>query len=99
LLGGTKSFNIIVMKISLKKSGAKRTILKSQFTAVFEKRGRWWIGYVEELPGANSQGHTLKEVRENLKEAIKLVIETNRELSRQDLSEPGAIREQIRVSV
>lgn len=48
------------------------------FTAVFEKRGRWYIGYVEELPGANAQGRTLKEVKRNLKEAVELILETNR---------------------
>ncbi|MDI6792809.1 MAG: type II toxin-antitoxin system HicB family antitoxin [bacterium] len=45
-----------------------------RFTAVFEQEGKWWIGYVEELPGANTQGRTLDEVRENLKEAVQLVI-------------------------
>ena len=43
-----------------------------KFTAVFEQEGEWWIGYVEELPGANTQGRTLEEVRENLKEACHL---------------------------
>ncbi len=40
-----------------------------RFTAVFEQNGDWWLGYVEELPGANTQGKTLEEARENLKEA------------------------------
>ena len=35
------------------------------FTAVFEQDGPWWMGYVEELPGANAQGATLDEAREN----------------------------------
>ena len=55
-----------------------------KFTAVFEQEGRWWIGYVEELPGANTQGQTLEEARENLKEAVQLVIEANRELARRE---------------
>ena len=46
----------------------------NKFTAVFERDGGWWIGYVEELPGANTQGRTLEEARENLKEAVALVI-------------------------
>jgi len=54
--------------------------LKGEFTAVIEKRGRWYVGYVEEIPGVNTQGRTLKEVRENLKEALLLIIETNREI-------------------
>ena len=49
----------------------------NQFTAVFEQDEGWWIGYVEELPGANTQGETLEEARENLKEAVQLVIEAN----------------------
>jgi predicted RNase H-like HicB family nuclease len=51
----------------------------SKFTAIFKQVGEWWIGYVEELPGANTQGRTLAEARENLKEAVQLVIEANRE--------------------
>lgn len=52
------------------------------FTAVYEQHERWWIGYVEEIPGANSQGASLDEVRENLEEATRLIIEANRELAR-----------------
>ena len=52
-----------------------------KFTAVFEREGEWWIGYVEELPGANTQGRTLEEARENLKEAVQLIIEANRQLA------------------
>jgi predicted RNase H-like HicB family nuclease len=55
-----------------------------KFTAVFEQEGGWWIGYVEELPGANTQGQTLEEARENLKEAVQLIIEANRELARRE---------------
>ena len=51
-----------------------------EFTSVIEKRGNWYIGYVEELPGVNTQGKTLKEVRENLEEALCLIIKANREL-------------------
>ena len=55
--------------------------MEMQFTAVFQKRGRWYIAYVEEIPGVNTQGRTLKEARENLKDALKLVVEANRELA------------------
>jgi predicted RNase H-like HicB family nuclease len=58
--------------------------LTKKFTAAFEQEGEWWIGYVEELPGANTQGQTLEEGRENLKEAVQLVIEANRELVRRE---------------
>ncbi|HUY76183.1 MAG TPA: type II toxin-antitoxin system HicB family antitoxin [Ktedonobacterales bacterium] len=56
--------------------------MTNRFTAVFEQSGDWWIGYVEELPGANTQGATLDEARDNLKEAVALVLEANRELAR-----------------
>lgn len=53
-------------------------------TAVFERDGEWWMGYVEELLGANTQGATLEEARENLKEAVGLILEANRELARRE---------------
>ncbi|OGN93860.1 MAG: hypothetical protein A2Z75_05530 [Chloroflexi bacterium RBG_13_50_10] len=55
--------------------------MSREFTGVIEKRGDWYVGYVEELPGVNTQGRTLKEVRENLREATQLIIEANRELA------------------
>lgn len=55
-----------------------------RFTAVFQREGKWWTGYVEELPGANTQGRTLEEARENLKEAVQLIIEAGRKHTRQE---------------
>ncbi len=55
--------------------------MEKKFTAVFEQEDNWWIGYVEELPGANTQGKTLDEACENLKEAVQLIIEANREIA------------------
>jgi predicted RNase H-like HicB family nuclease len=72
--------------------------MKRQFTSIIEKRGRWYVAYIEEIPGVNTQGRTLAEARRNLKEALKMVIETNRELaSKQSIT--GAIREPIPVSI
>jgi len=51
-----------------------------QLTAIFEQIDGWWLGYVEELPGTNTQGKTLDEARENLREAVQLIVEVNREL-------------------
>jgi predicted RNase H-like HicB family nuclease len=48
--------------------------MQREFTAVIEKRGRWYIGTVEEIPGVNTQGRTLRELRRNLKEAIQLIL-------------------------
>ena len=70
-----------------------------RFTAVFEQVGEWWIGYVEELPGANTQGRTLEEARENLKEAVQLIIEANRELARREAEGKNVIREELMVVV
>jgi len=55
------------------------------FTAVYMPVPEGYIGFVEEIPGASSQGETLDEVRENLREAVQLVLEANRELAEQAL--------------
>lgn len=73
--------------------------MTNKFTAVFEQVGEWWIGYVEELPGANTQGKTLEEVRENLKEAAQLIIEANRELAQRKAVGRRVIREELLVAV
>ena len=71
----------------------------ADFTAVFEQDGDWWIAYVEELPGANTQGRTLDEARENLKEAVQLVIEANREIARREAEGKDVRRETLTVAV
>lgn len=71
--------------------------MKHQFTSVIEKRGRWYVAYVEEIPGVNTQGRTLAEARRNLKEAFTLVIEANRELAARERSH-DARREPITVT-
>ena len=70
-----------------------------KFTAVFEQDGEWWIGYLEELPGANTQGRSLGEARENLKDAARLLITANRELTRRELQGKTIIREELVVAV
>jgi len=62
-------------------------------TAVFQRVPEGHIGFVEELPGANTQGDTLEEVRDNLKEAVQLVLEANRQLAEEDLAGRDVIRE------
>ena len=54
--------------------------VEREFTAIIEKRGRWYVAYVEEIPGVNTQGKTLAEARRNLKDALRMVLEANREL-------------------
>lgn len=51
----------------------------NEFTGVFEKDGQWYIGYCPEVPGANGQGRTLEECRQNLADAIKLILQDRRE--------------------
>ena len=64
-------------------------------TAVFHKVAEGYIGFVEELPGANTQGETLEEARENLKEAVELIIEANRALAEESVKGIDVIREQL----
>lgn len=67
------------------------------FTAVYRKSGEWWAAYVEEVPGVNTQGATLAEARVNLKEALELILETNRGLAREEERDPQCIREPLSV--
>ena len=66
-----------------------------ELTAVFKKVPEGYIAWVEDLPGANTQGKTLEEARENLQEAIRLVFEANRELAQKDLKDAEVIRESV----
>ena len=72
--------------------------VKVEFTAVFRKVPEGYIGFVEELPGVNTQGATLEEARDNLGEAIALVLEANRLLAEEFLQGEEVIRESISVS-
>lgn len=67
-------------------------------TAIFQKVSEGFIGYVEELPGANTQGQTLQEARENLQEAVSLVLEANRALVEEALNGQEVIREPFQVA-
>ncbi|WP_292745214.1 type II toxin-antitoxin system HicB family antitoxin [Nostoc sp. NMS4] len=64
----------------------KHPTMENSFTAVYEKIDDWYIGYAQELPGANVQERTLEEARESLREAIELILISNRELAEQQLS-------------
>ena len=73
--------------------------MQREFTSVIGKRGNWYIGYVEELPGVNTQGKTLKEVRENLKEALHLIIEANRDLAAKSQADTIVTKEPITIEI
>lgn len=64
-----------------------------KFTAIYMKVPEGYIAFVEELPGANTQGETLEEARENLNEAVALVLEANRMLAEESLAGAAVIRE------
>jgi predicted RNase H-like HicB family nuclease len=64
-----------------------------KLTAVYMQVPEGYIAFVEELPGANTQGDTLEEARENLREAVALVLEANRELAEKSLSGQQVTRE------
>ena len=70
-----------------------------EFTAVFRQVPEGYIGFVEELPGANTQGATLAEARANLQEAVAMVLEANREWAQQATGRGPVIREPLKVSV
>ncbi len=69
--------------------------METELTAVFEKSPYGYIGYVEELPGANTQGKTLEETKQNLIEAIGLVLRANREITEEELKGKEFTKEEI----
>jgi len=73
-------------------------VMDLQFTAVFRKVPEGYIAFVEEFPGANTQGATLEEARINLREAVALVVEANRMFAREDAAGVDVIREPIKVT-
>lgn len=66
-----------------------------RLTAVFKKFPEGYAAFVEELPGANSQGATLEEARRNLAEAVQLVLEANRQVAEESLAGEDVIREPL----
>jgi len=70
----------------------------TELTAVYRKVPRGYIAFVEELAGANTQGSSLEEARQNLREAAQLVLEANRALAEEELEGVEAIREAFRLT-
>ena len=73
--------------------------METRFTAVFQKTDNRWIAFVEELIGANTQGETIDEARANLKEAVELILKSNRELSEREVAGKEVIREELKIAV
>jgi predicted RNase H-like HicB family nuclease len=72
--------------------------MQLEFSAVFQEAPEGgYVAFVEELPGANTQGETLEEARENLREAVGLVLAANRALVEEELGGATVIRERLRL--
>jgi len=72
--------------------------MKVELTAVFRPVPGGYVAFVEELPGANTQGATLEEARANLEEAVMLVLEANRTMAREDTAGEDVIREPLKLT-
>ena len=70
--------------------------MQNEFTAIIERNDEWYIAYCPEIPGANGQGHTKDEARENLAEAITLILKDRREEGLRGVP-PDAIRETVTI--
>lgn len=72
--------------------------MKIHLTAIFKAVPEGYIGFVQELPGANTQGATLEEARANLDEAVELVLEADRVMAEESLKGQDVIRETLLIS-
>lgn len=67
-----------------------------KFTAIIEKsEDGWYVGQVEEIPAAISQGRTIEELKENLLDALKLLLEVNKENTEREYQGKHFIREEL----
>ena len=65
-----------------------------QLTVVYEKHGEWYVAYLQEIPGVNTQAATMEEARENLADALQEYLEANRELARRDIAGKTEVTEE-----
>jgi predicted RNase H-like HicB family nuclease len=70
-----------------------------KLTAIYMKVPEGYIAFIEELPGANTQGTTLEEAREILREAVELVLEANRAMAEESMEGTAVIREAFELPV
>jgi predicted RNase H-like HicB family nuclease len=71
--------------------------MRISLTAIFEKVPEGYVAFVAEMPGSNTQGTTMEEARSNLREAVRMLLEANRELAEEALNARAVIREQFLV--
>ncbi len=69
------------------------------FTAAYQKVKGGFVGWIEEISGVNTQGKTLNEARDNLADALSLVVETNRLIAQQEARNKHIIREPFAISI
>ena len=69
--------------------------MRNEFTAVIQRDGPWWVGWIEEIPGVNSQGKSREELVENLQSALREMLELNRAEARKAA---GDDFEEVRIS-
>lgn len=69
--------------------------MRNEFTAVVQRDGAWWVGWIEEIPGVNSQGESREELMENLQSALQEMLELNRAEARKAA---GDGFEEVRIS-
>jgi predicted RNase H-like HicB family nuclease len=89
-IGDTLSFSLSILPL-----WRNLRCMNMTFTAVFRRFPEGYAAFVEELPGANTQGATLEEARANLVEAATLVLEANRQLAEEELRGQDVIREPL----
>lgn len=77
----------------------KRKSRTAEFTALYERRGKWIIATVAEVPGVNTQGRTMREARANLVEALELILDCNRRLVEETFRSDELLKERVRVAI
>lgn len=70
--------------------------MQSRYTAIIQQDGPWWIGWIEEVPGVNSQGATREELLDNLQSALQEALEMNRNDA---LAAAGSHHEEVSIEV
>jgi predicted RNase H-like HicB family nuclease len=70
--------------LKLDKRPDRSDTMSMKLTAAYKKVGDWWAASIEEIPGVHTQGSTYEEARENLKDALQMVLEVNRELAEKE---------------
>jgi len=69
--------------------------MRNQYTAVVQRDGQWWVGWIEEIPGVNSQGESREDLMENLQSALEEILDMNRQDAH---SAAGDDFEEVRIS-